>query len=167
MLKSSEQNNAGQQRLTITKLIENGLFHCTPLRNLKGILETGCIQPNQGQFPSEQPLSTKSACRRLGGISLFDLSLDKTGGFFCVWFDKTHLAIKLDRSKVELNLLNPMVKKIVVGRVLRGEVCCLAPIPVSCFAGYLLVSRHDRRRFSYLEARTDFKSIRAEARKLA
>jgi len=100
----------------------------------------------------------------LGGVSLFDLSLDAHGGFFYVWLEKTHLAINLDRSKVKENLLDPALKKSVGGLVLRAEICCLAPIPTSCFAGYLLVSRRDRRRFSYLKAPTDFKTISAEAR---
>ena len=166
MSELSKHESLRQRELAFGKLIGKGLFHCTPLRNLERILETGSIQPNLGQFPPEQPLSRISRCRRLGGISLFDLSLDAHGGFFYVWLEKTHLAIKLDRRRVKQNLLDPVLKRSVGGLVLRAEICCLAPIPISCFAGYLLVSRRGRPRFSYLKEPTDFKTISAEARKL-
>jgi hypothetical protein len=166
MSELSKHESLGQRELAFCKLIGKGLFHCTPLRNLERILETGSIQPNLGQFPFEQPLSRISSCRKLSGVSLFDLSLDAHGGFFYVWLEKTHLAIKLDRRRVKQNLLDPALKKSVGGLVLRAEICCLAPIPISCFAGYLLVSRRGWPRFSYLRTPTDFKTISAEARKL-
>jgi hypothetical protein len=166
MSESFENESLSERKSDFQRLIGRGLFHCTPLRNLERILETGSIQPNLGQFPFEQPLSRISRCRKLSGVSLFDLSLDEHGGFFYVWLEKTHLAIKLDRRRVKQNLLDPVLKKSVGGLVLRAEICCLAPIPISCFAGYLLVSRRGRPRFSYLKAPTDFKTISAEARKL-
>ena len=62
----SKHESLGQRKLSFGKLIENGLFHCTPLRNLKRILETGSIQANLGQFPPEQPLSLRNYVLQVG-----------------------------------------------------------------------------------------------------
>jgi len=89
------------EKNALAKLVINGLFHSTTLRNLKLILDTGSIQPNLGQFPPRHVLSHLSACRRHGGISLFDLSVDKHGSFFGTWLrEVSQVTIKLDRRVV-------------------------------------------------------------------
>jgi hypothetical protein len=152
----------------IERTVADGIFHCTSMANLKLILETGAIHPNRGQFPSNHPLSPTSTVRRMGGISLFDL--DSAGArpdHFFQWLELTNLAIKLKRNRIGPRLVNPRSQAKVSGVLLLCEVSCPVPIPVSSFAGYLLLGPPKSRTFALLKAGTDFQTIAAEAEKLA
>lgn len=151
----------------IKEAVAGGLFHCTSLKNLKLILKSGAIHPNRGQFPSNHGLSPHSRCRKFGGISLFDLTIEPTSNWFLYWLSQSRFAIKLNRDHVSPHLVNPWQLKNCHGVVLLGEVCCSAPIPVSAFAGYVVLGPRKSGKFAVLESGTDFQAIKAEAKRLA
>jgi hypothetical protein len=146
--------------------LQGRLFHCTSLKNLKAILRAGAIQSNQGQFPFNHPLSSISVVRRLGGISLWDLSSPRGLSWFMSWLPLTRLAVEVDRGRVEPHLFEPVGKGF--GMRLPGEMGCGVPIPTSWFRGYLAIGPKvagRRGRLEFFELGTNPRVIAATIRR--
>jgi len=142
------------------------LWHSTPAPNAIGIIQSGEITPNSGQFSETFPQSLASWSRRLGGVSLFDCDDASDEEFEVHHTDYKILAsapgrvlIKIDRRALEPAKLitprqfhtrppDPRLGGEPVGRHMRVpylEAVYLGPVPARAFVGFHLTAYDDDR----------------------
>jgi hypothetical protein len=142
------------------------LWHSTPAPNAIGIIRSGEITPNCGQFTDTFPQSQVSWSRRLGGVSLFDCDGVSDEEFEVHHTDYKILTsvpgrvlIKIDRNALDpANLITPRQFRASppdprlggepVGRHMRVpylEAVHLGPVPARSFVGFHLTAYDDDR----------------------
>lgn len=94
--------------------LEDGLFHCTDIRGIVGIGESGKIEPNTGDFPFSFPQSQASFGFNNGWICLFDFSgLEERQLALHHWkwqsFFITHCIMKIILKLTRANLTKKLI----------------------------------------------------------
>lgn len=137
----------------LTKVRGNGkLWHRTSVNSLKGIFNTGSIQPNDGRFKVTYPQSNNCLSRELKAISLFDFNsnslekiLDQAMNWECFIKDQKYATVLIC---IDPNfLLSEKIKKTweiptnFKPHIPWVEVCYCGEIPVSAFSEFLVVKK--------------------------
>lgn len=105
--------NSGTFHLLPT--IRLGLFHCTTVQGVRGIIQAGSIIPNKGKFEFTYPQSANSYALSKGWISLFDFAgtteehcISQHWKWESFFISRTtiKIALKLDREKLISKLIS-------------------------------------------------------------
>lgn len=124
------------------------LWHRTSLQAFRGIIKSGAIEPNLGQFPYTYPQSKASFGRSIGAISLFDFdkaSVDEIMRYSDAWAaffvdqGAATIVIQIDPRKLDASLFQDANSADSSNRIPFVEAWYRGKIPTSAFAGFLMV----------------------------
>jgi len=123
--------------------VAGALWHCTDWRGFRGILKTGEIRPNRGEFRFRSGLSPMGCSHRMGAVSLFVDQEDLGKGFLGIWMSNYRpvtVAFLLDAARLREGIVNPAeTRPRPPGITVRGEVCHIGPINWDAVIGCLFV----------------------------